>query len=256
MIEARDVYKVFSSSGGDVLALKGINLSVRPSEFLAMIGPSGCGKSTLLNMIAGLTSPSRGSILYGGQPVIDVNRAVGYMTQKDTLLPWRTVRDNIGIALELRGLAKPERERLVREHIELVGLTGFERFFPGQLSGGMRKRVLVARTLVYEPETILMDEPFGAVDAQLKLVLQAELLRIWDKTKQTIVFVTHDLGEAIGLADRVVVFSKRPGQIKLVKTVGLPRPRDVHRLRLSPQFAEIYEELWEALKGEFAEERQ
>jgi NitT/TauT family transport system ATP-binding protein len=256
MIEVKDVYKVFPGAGTTMLAVKGVNLTIQSSEFVAIVGPSGCGKSTLLNMMAGLTLPSRGAILHDGRPVTDVNTAVGYMTQKDTLLPWRTTKGNVDVALELRGTSKSDRDKVTQKFLGMVGLQGFEKFYPRQLSGGMRKRVLLARTLVYEPTTILMDEPFGALDAQLKLVMQAELLKIWERTKHTIVFVTHDLAEAILMADRVIVFSKRPGQIKLVKTISLPRPRDVSRLRVSPEYGQIYEELWSALEVEFAEERR
>ena len=174
------------------------------------------------------------------------------MTQKDTLLPWRTAADNIRIALELKCRAVPRAEAnaRVKQIIELVGLTGFERHYPAELSGGMRKRVGLARTLIYEPETLLMDEPFGALDAQLKLLMLDQLQELTRQRRMTVVFVTHDLGEAITLADRVVVFSARPGRIRVIRNVDLPRPRDVFRIRFSEDFAHLHEALWDELKDE------
>jgi len=244
---------VFPGRGAapDVTALDGVTLSVAPQDFVALVGPSGCGKSTVLNLIAGLLAPTAGTVTYGGRPVTGVNTRVGYMTQKDTLLPWRTTRGNVAIAFELGARKRCDNvaERIQR-YITMVGLEGFEHHYPSQLSGGMRKRVLLARTLIYEPETILMDEPFGALDAQLKLVMQGELLRIWGETRNTVVFVTHDLGEAITLADRVMIFTGRPGRIKAVQEIDIPRPRDVFSVRFSPRYAELYEMLWETLRGE------
>jgi NitT/TauT family transport system ATP-binding protein len=246
--------KEFAAHGKRIEALLPIDLAIAREEFVALVGPSGCGKSTILNMIAGLLPPSGGSVLYDGAPVAGANRRVGYITQKDTLLPWRNVADNIGIAYELgvRAVSKTERQRRVGEMIELVGLAGFERHFPGELSGGMRKRVALARSLIYEPETLLMDEPFGALDAQLRLVMHDELLRLTRLRRMTVVFVTHDLGEAIALADRVLVFSGRPGRIKALRDIGLPHPRDVFRLRFTEAFRQLHEELWGELKDEVA----
>src|SRR6059058_3822477 len=173
--------KTFQVRGTQVEALQPTDLDIRPHEFIALVGPSGCGKSTILNMIAGLMRPTAGEVLYDGNSVTGPNRRVGYMTQKDTLLPWRTTKDNIRIALELKSHATPraEAEDRVRQMIELVGLKGFENHTPAELSGGMRKRAAMARTLIYEPETLLMDEPFGALDSQLKLLLHGELLKLW-----------------------------------------------------------------------------
>jgi len=257
LIELVDVKHVFEARGAasGTTALENISFSVKPREFVALVGPSGCGKSTILNLIAGLATPSFGTVAYGGVPVDGINSRVGYMTQKDTLLPWRTTRDNVGLAFELSSRRALRRDKAlvegkVREQIRLVGLEGFENHFPAQLSGGMRKRALLARTLIYEPETLLMDEPFGALDAQLKLVMQDELLRIWAATRNTVIFVTHDLGEAIALADRVLIFSGRPGRIKAVQEIDLPRPRDVFSIRFTPRYAELYENLWALLQGE------
>jgi NitT/TauT family transport system ATP-binding protein len=251
-IRLAGVGKRFSVRGNTFQALTPVSLEIKPKEFVALVGPSGCGKSTILNMVAGLMQPSDGTVYYDGVPVTGPNRKVGYMTQKDTLLPWRNVSDNIRIALELkcRAGSKKDAADKVAQTIELVGLKGFENHFPGELSGGMRKRVAIARTLVYEPETLLMDEPFGALDAQLKLVMLDELQRLTRMHAMTVLFVTHDLGEAITLADRVVVFSGRPGLIRKVRDVPLPRPRDVFRIRFGDQFARLHEELWDELKDE------
>jgi NitT/TauT family transport system ATP-binding protein len=244
LIEYRGVARQFASRRGTVVACEGVDLTVRQGEFLAIVGPSGCGKSTLLNMAAGLLKPSAGRVFYRGEPVPEPNTLVGYMTQRDTLLPWRTVEDNVAIALELRGMGKADRLRAAHDWIKRVGLTGFETAYPAQLSGGMRRRVSMARTLAYEPETILMDEPFGALDAQLRLVMHDELLKLWASTGTTMVFVTHDLTEAITLADRVAVFSARPGRIRAIETVDLPRPRDVFRIRFDPRFGDLHDRLW------------
>jgi NitT/TauT family transport system ATP-binding protein len=246
------VGKRFATRGREIEALRPVDLSVRAQEFVALVGPSGCGKSTILNMIAGLLRPTSGDVFYDGAPVAAVNRQVGYMTQKDTLLPWRSAADNIRIALELKCRAVPRREatELVAQMIDLVGLTGFEKHYPAELSGGMRKRVALARTLIYEPETLLMDEPFGALDAQLKLLLLDQLQTLTRARRMTVVFVTHDLGEAITLADRVVVFSARPGRIRAVRAIDLPRPRDVFTARFGGDFARLHEGLWEELKDE------
>jgi NitT/TauT family transport system ATP-binding protein len=252
MIRLAGVGKRFVTRDREVEALQPIDLTIHAHEFVVLVGPSGCGKSTILNLIAGLLQPSSGVVAYDGAPVIGPNRRVGYMTQKDTLLPWRTAADNVRIALELKCRAVPrsEADARVAQIIELVGLTGFERHYPSELSGGMRKRVGLARMLIYEPETLLMDEPFGALDAQLKLLMLDQLQELTRARRMTVVFVTHDLGEAITLADRVVVFSARPGRIRTIRAVDLPSPRDVFRIRFTEAFAHLNEELWDELKDE------
>jgi NitT/TauT family transport system ATP-binding protein len=254
MIRLAGVGKRFVTRDREVEALQPIDLTVHAREFVALVGPSGCGKSTILNLIAGLLQPSAGVVSYDGMAVAGPNRRVGYMTQKDTLLPWRTAADNIRIALELKCRAVPraEADARVAQMIGLVGLTGFERHYPAELSGGMRKRVALARTLIYEPETLLMDEPFGALDAQLKLLMLDQLQDLTRQRRMTVVFVTHDLGEAITLADRVVMFSARPGRIRVIRNVDLPRPRDVFRIRFTEDFAHLHEALWDELKDEVA----
>ena len=251
-IRLAGVGKRFITRDREVQALQPTDLAVQPHEFVALVGPSGCGKSTILNMIAGLLPPSEGIVSYDGAPVTGLNRNVGYMTQKDTLLPWRSAADNVRIALELkcRSVPRAEANARVTQIINLVGLTGFEHHYPAELSGGMRKRVGLARTLIYEPETLLMDEPFGALDAQLKLLMLQQLQELTRSRRITVVFVTHDLGEAITLADRVVVFSARPGRIRTIRDIDLPRPRDVFRIRFTEAFAHLHEELWDELKDE------
>jgi NitT/TauT family transport system ATP-binding protein len=251
ILEFRDLSKIFFKGNQQVHALDHVTAEVQEGELLAIVGPSGCGKSTLLNLSAGLMEPGTGDLLYRGRPLTGVNTQVSYVTQKDNLLPWRTVEDNVALPLQLGDrvrLSKDERRERVARHIELVGLGGFEKHYPSELSGGMRKRAQLARSLVYEPDVLLMDEPFGALDAQLKLVLQAELLRTWEGTGRTLVFVTHDLTEAISIADRVIVMSSRPGRIQAIEHIDLPRPRDVFGIRFAPGFGDYFERLWSALR--------
>ncbi|XVV10206.1 ABC transporter ATP-binding protein [Actinoplanes sp. CA-131856] len=244
----RQVTRRFRSEADqEFVALKEVDLEIESGSFVCFIGPSGCGKTTLLNMSAGLLPASGGSIHFRGEKLKKVNTSVGFITQHDNLLPWRTVEKNIGIALEIQKMPRKERRRRVAEVIDLVGLTGFAQRFPSQLSGGMQKRASLARGLVYEPSTLLMDEPFGALDAQLRLNMQNELLRIWERDRKTIIFVTHDLDEAILLADKIVVFGTRPGRVVHVEDIPLARPRDLAELRLDPAYGEIWERLWKLL---------
>lgn len=250
MISAQGVTKRFRRKDQVVTAISDVDLDIQQGEFVCIVGPSGCGKSTLLNMSAGLMQPSAGSVFFNGNTITGPNTAVGYITQKDNLMPWHTVEGNIGLALHIRKHDKQEIKRRVAEMVDLVGLGGFEKSYPGELSGGMRKRVTLARTLAYDPPVLLADEPFGALDAQLKLVMQSELQRIWAETGKTIVFVTHDISEAVALGDRVVVFSSRPGQIKVDRTIEIARPRDVFKIRHQPRFGDIAEELWDVLAAD------
>ena len=235
------------ASYGSFLVMGPTSIHVRAWEFLAIVGPSGCGKSTILNLIAGTLRSSAGRVLYNGVPVDGPNRDVGYITQKNYCLPWRTVEANIRLPLEFRRFPRDEIAARVAHAVKQVGLQGFERAYPRQLSGGMLQRVMIARTLAYGPATYLMDEPFGSLDAQLRTRMHAELLRLWQETGSTFVFVTHDLHEAITLADRVIVISRRPGRIKLVVDVNLPRPRDVIDIQASPEFGGYFKTLWHAL---------
>lgn len=248
ILQWQNVGKTFFKDGRPIEAVADVSVDIRRGEFVSLVGPSGCGKSTLLNMTAGTMPINGGRILYNGAPVTTVNQHVGYITQKDNLLPWRTVKGNVALPLEIKKIPPERRQTLVQEQINRVGLKGFENHYPRELSGGMRKRVALIRTLIYEPETVLMDEPFGALDAQLKLILQDELLRIWSGSGKTIVFVTHDLHEAISLSDRVVVLSRRPARVKMVAEVPLPRPRSVFDLSFNDKAAALHKQLWEALR--------
>ncbi len=248
VLEVQGLTKKFPKGDEDIVALRDFGLRVEPGQFLVLLGRSGCGKSTLLNLLAGLTTPSSGTIRYHGTPLTGPRTQIGYLTQHDTLMPWRDVTRNIEMPRELRGDDKRARRQAALELIELVGLKGFEKHYPRELSGGMRRRVSLARMLCGEPETLLMDEPFGALDAQLRMELQGELLRLWQGSGRTVVFVTHDIEEALILADRVVVLG-RVGSVLLDQPVGLPRPRDPDEVRVEPGFVELHRKLSAALKA-------
>jgi len=255
-ITLTDVYKLFPAPDrgrGDVfVALAGVNLHVARGEFLTLLGPSGCGKSTVLNLVAGFSPATRGAVHCDGRPVNGLNRALGYITQDDNLLPWRTLLENVELALEFRGVPREERRRRCTALIEQVGLQGFEDHYPHQLSGGMRKRAAIVRTLAYDPAIILMDEPFGPLDAQTRLILQDQLLRLWEGSGRTTVFVTHDIVEAIALSDRVAILSGSPGRLKAVHDVPIPRPRDVFHIHAQGGFAALYDKIWNDLRDELA----
>ena len=227
--------------------LDDLNLTVTKGEFVCLIGPSGCGKSTLLRIVDGLIRPDSGTVTVGGVTTTAPRRDMGVVFQSFNLFPWRTVISNVALGLENRGLRSAERAQRARRWIDLVGLTGFEDFYPSQLSGGMQQRVGLARALALEPDILLMDEPFGSVDAQTRLLMQEELLRIWAMDRKTVLFVTHDVEEAIFLGDRVAVLSSRPGRIVDIIDVPFGRPR-VDALRGDAHFARLKEELWERLK--------
>jgi NitT/TauT family transport system ATP-binding protein len=250
ILSLRGVSRDFVTRGRLVQAVAGVDLDVEAGEFLTIVGPSGCGKSTVLNLISGLLPAGGGDVLYKGAAVPGVNTAIGYVTQADNLYPWRTLVENVEFPLEVRGVPRAERRRRAAVLIERVGLGGFEDHYPYELSGGMRQRANIIRTLVYDPEVILMDEPFGPLDAQTRLILQDQLLRLWDAARKTIVFITHDLGEAVALADRVVVMTARPGRVKRVCPVPLKRPRDLFHLHDDEQFRVTYDTLWDDLEGE------
>jgi NitT/TauT family transport system ATP-binding protein len=250
LLSIEGLSKEYYVRGKKVLALDSIDLTVHQGEFVTIVGPSGCGKSTLLNLIVGLLRSSSGRILFRGDPIDGICTKIGYVTQKDNLLPWRTLVENVEIALEIRAIASNDRRRRAEEMIERVGLGGFEDHYPHELSGGMRQRANIIRTLIYDPELILMDEPFGPLDAQTRVVLQDQLLKLWLASKKTIVFITHDLIEAIALADRVVLMSSRPGRIKSIETISIARPRDVFQIHESQTFRAAYERLWQELRPE------
>ena len=254
-----DVYKAFIARGGGdraLLALEDVSFTADAGEFVSLVGPSGCGKSTCLNLLAGLDEPSSGSVEHHGSPVRGVNTKLGYITQDDNLLPWRTLLSNVELGLEFKGVPKDEQRRQAQEFITLVGLGGFEQHYPHELSGGMRKRAGIIRTLVYESDVVLMDEPFGPLDAQTRVILQSELLKLWERSKPTVLFVTHDLVEAIALSDRILVFTSGPGTIKKEYRVELPRPRDVFHIHETPGFAELYDALWDDIRSEIERSRE
>ena len=248
VVRFRDVTKVFPASPRP--AIEDVTVDVGEGRFVSVIGPSGCGKSTLLNMCAGLFFPERGSVEFRGAPVTKVNTRAGYITQAANLLPWLTVAENIEVPLRIRKVDPAERGERVRRWIERVGLASFENHYPRELSGGMQKRCSIARTLVYDPDIVLMDEPFGPLDALTRLAMQRELLRLWEAHAKTVIFVTHDLQEAIALSDEIVVMTKGPGRVKGVLQVPLPRPRDITQITRAPGFAEIQAELWEMFHDE------
>ena len=256
-IEVRRLSKSFQLSGVTIEAVREVSFNVRRGEFVALLGPSGSGKSTVLNMIATLVGPSNGEILIDGKPIVagKATPNVGYVFQRDTLFPWRTVADNIGYGLQLAGVREAERRERVATCISQAGLKGFEYAYPSTLSGGMRQRAALMRTLVVEPQILLMDEPFGALDTHTKIDMHQVLLRIWEREQQTVLFVTHDLGEALTLADRIVLFSARPGQIKDMFEVDFARPRDAVRVRETPRYAELFQHIWHSLGQEFVKGR-
>jgi NitT/TauT family transport system ATP-binding protein len=250
LVRFADTRVVFDAAAADVLALDGVTFDAPAGEITTVVGPSGCGKTTLLRLAAGLTRPSSGQVLYKGAAVTGLNTEVGYITQDSNLFPWLTAVENVEFPLTLRRMARKERRERAMEWLRLVGLTGFEDNYPNELSGGMQKRVSIARTLIYEPEVVLMDEPFGALDAQTRMMLHHELLQIWAKHKNTILFITHDLVESITLSDNIMVLSKRPGRVSATYRVPLRRPRNVFQIFLEPHFDEFYATLWNHFKSE------
>ncbi|HEY4375239.1 MAG TPA: ABC transporter ATP-binding protein [Burkholderiales bacterium] len=248
MIEALGVGHDYRAPGlAPTPALIDTDLRVREGEFVALVGPSGCGKTTLLNAIAGLVMPSRGRITLAAAPVTGIRADVGYMFARDGLMPWRSAIDNVAFGLELRGVAATERRERARKYLALVGLEGFAEHRRGELSQGMRQRVALARTLATEPAVILMDEPFAALDAQTKVIIQDEFLKIWEQFRRTVVFVTHDIVEAVTLADRVIVFSGRPGRIIGEFPVDIPRPRTASGAH-DAAFEHLRTEIWTCLR--------
>ena len=237
-----------SQSFGSYTAVDRIDLSIDPGKFVSVVGPSGCGKSTLLNLAAGLTSPMRGSVSIFGEPLSGLNRRAAYMFQQDALLPWKTVLENVGLGLRFRGTFS---EAKAMEWVERVGLAAFADKFPSQLSGGMRKRVAMAQCWIVDPDILLMDEPFSALDIHTRMRMEGELLDLWTGSPKTILFVTHDLEEAISLSDEVVVLSAGPAsRIVARHAVDLPRPRNLMDIRTEPRFGELYREIWAQLKQE------
>lgn len=236
-----------SKSFGDLLALDNLNLDVAPGEFIALVGPSGCGKTTLLRILAGLEEADQGGIWIDGQPVMGPGSDRAVVFQADCLLPWRSVWRNTVIGLEINGRLGEAEKEYAGSLLNLVGLKGFERYFPWQLSGGMRQRVNLARALAVQPQVLLMDEPFSALDAQTREIMQLELLRIWEAGKKTVLFITHQIDEAVFLADKVVVLGRRPGRIREVLPVELDRPRPLE-IKRTPEFARLVDEIWHLIE--------
>jgi NitT/TauT family transport system ATP-binding protein len=237
-------------SGAIQTVLDDFTLSIVEGTFVAVVGPSGCGKSTLLNAAAGLLFPPAGRVSVFGTPLAGVNPHAAYLFQQDALLPWRTVLDNVALGLLFRGVPQAEARAQASRWLARVGLRGFEDRFPHQLSGGMRKRVAIAQAWIVNPRILLMDEPFASLDVQTRQIMENELLGLWHETRKTVLFITHDLEEAIALADRVVVLSSGPARIKGAYEIGLERPRDVAEIRLSPEFNAHYRRLWADLRDE------
>lgn len=250
IIDLTHITKTYRSKGKAVHALKDVTLPVAKGSFTTIVGPSGCGKSTLLKIIAGISLPYEGTLSYKGREIQSINTDVGFVTQDSNLFPWLTLLENVELALKIRGVTKARRAEVAQKFIDTMQLTGFETCYPFELSGGMQKRGSIIRTLIYDPDVILMDEPFGPLDAQTRLVLQDELLKIWDTNKKTILFVTHDLTEAIALSDKVVLFTSRPGTVKRIFDVPLPRPRNVFEIHNERGFTDLYHEIWGYFKTE------
>jgi NitT/TauT family transport system ATP-binding protein len=247
-ISVRNLFKSFPTANGEMIAIQDFSLDVQDGEFMCIVGPSGCGKSTLLRILAGLIEQSSGevTILPGDDPRKPLNNVV---FQEYAIFPWKTVRDNVAFGLQMRGVSKKDRYDMTYDWLERVGLLKFAEYYPSQLSGGMKQRVSIARALANDPEVLLMDEPLGALDAQTRAVLQEELLRIWESTRKTVVYITHSIEEAVLLGDRVVIMTAQPGTLKTEFRVDIPRPRTFETTSM-PEFAELNGAIWNELKDE------
>jgi len=245
------VTKRFATPSGTVFtALADLDMTVAPGEFCAVVGPTGCGKSTTLTLVSGLERPSKGTVRVDGRPVTGLTPGVGFVCQNDAVFPWKSVLDNVASGPRFRGERRRAANEAARDWLRRVGLSGFEDRYPHQLSGGMRKRVALAQSLINQPKVLLMDEPFSALDVQTRSIMSDELLSLWELTRPAVVFVTHDLEEAIALADKVVVLTAGPGRVKATFRVDLPRPRKAQEIRFTDEFTSLYQEIWEALRSE------
>lgn len=248
MLKMIDVTKIFKKADGEkVVAISNINLEVRKNEFVCLVGPSGCGKTTILKLLAGLDVPSKGDIFIDGEPINGPSSDRGIVFQEYALFPWRTVLENVTFGLEMKKIGKKEREQKSRHYLELVGLEGYAKAYPHELSGGMRQRVAIIRALAVNPKILLMDEPFGALDARTREFLQTELIKIWETEKKTVLFVTHDINEAISLADRIVLMKSRPGRIHDIIKIDHPKPRD----KSNKFFKNYYTQIHNMLENNF-----
>ena len=254
-VKIDNVKMVFNTRKGEMTALNGVNLDIHENEFITVVGPSGCGKSTLLNIIAGLLTPSSGEVLVNGKKVEGVGRERGVVFQQYALFPWLTVQKNVCFALEMRGIKGAEAEAQAMKYLQMVDLEKFADHYPKELSGGMKQRVAIARAYAAEPEILLMDEPFGALDAQTRAQLQTDLLNTWEKKKKTCFFITHDVEEAIILGQRCVIMSARPGRIKTILDIDIPYPR-TQETRMSPRFNELKNAIWGEVYQEYLEVRK
>lgn len=251
-IEISHLTKRFMTKSGEPFtAINDVSLTVEPGQFCAIVGPTGCGKSTTLGQVSGLERPSGGSVKVGGHEVDGITEGVSFLFQKDALFPWKSLLGNVMIGPTLTGMGKKEAISLSRDWLRRVGLAGFEDRYPHQLSGGMRKRVAMAAALINAPRILLMDEPFGALDVQTKAIMQTELLGLWEQSRPSVLFITHDLDEAVALADRVLIMTSSPGTIKESFDIDLPRPRgEVQAIRHEPRFLELQDRIWASLKDE------
>ena len=250
-----NVYKEYQGRNGKTIALNGVSLDIKENEFICVVGPSGCGKSTLLNIIAGLLEPTSGTVSLDGKVIEGTGVERGVVFQQYALFPWRTVLKNVMFPLEMKKVPKAEAEAIARKYIKSVGLEGFEKSYPKELSGGMKQRVAIARAYAANPEVLLLDEPFGALDAQTRVQLQSELLETWEKEKKTCFFITHDVDEAVILAQRVIIMSARPGRIKKIVDIDIPYPR-TQATKTDPRFLELKSEIWNQVYQEFLEVRK
>jgi NitT/TauT family transport system ATP-binding protein len=236
---------------GGFVAVKDVNLSIGAGEFVSVVGPTGCGKTTLLNVAAGLLPPSAGDVRVLGETLSGLNRHAGYMFQAESLMPWRSAQENVRAGLEFAGVERGEADQRARDWLGRVGLAGFESRYPHELSGGMRKRVALAQILILDPQLLLMDEPFSALDVQTRQLMENELLDLWSANRKSVLFITHDLEEAIALSDRVIVLSAGPAARPIGEhRIDLPRPRDVNEIRLTPHFVDLHREIWHEMKEE------
>ena len=249
------VRKVFNGRNGEMVALNGVDLDIHDNEFICVVGPSGCGKSTLLNIIAGLLEPTEGKVYCNGKEVTGTGTERGMVFQQYALFPWLTVKKNVMFALEMRGVKGKEAETEAMKYLEMVDLAKFADHYPKELSGGMKQRVAIARAYAAEPQVLLMDEPFGALDAQTRTQLQTELLETWQKKKKTCFFITHDVDEAIILAQKVIIMSARPGRIKRIVDINIPYPR-TQETKMTPEFIELKNEIWGQVYQEYLEVRK
>ena len=247
-----NVVKEYVGNKGKTVALNGVSLDIKENEFICVVGPSGCGKSTLLNIIGGLLEPTSGAVYLDGKKIEGTGVERGVVFQGYALFPWRTVLKNVMFGLEMKRMPKAQAEEIAKKYIKAVGLEGFEHAYPKELSGGMRQRVAIARAYAADPEVLLLDEPFGALDAQTRVQLQSELLNTWEHEKKTCFFITHDVDEAIILAQRVIIMSARPGRIKRIVDIDIPYPR-TQATKTDPRFLELKTEIWNEVYQEFLE---